>query len=153
MAINPKKQTLLNKSDFQKQQANKNKKRRLSAQQIKRQQELEQQHGQQGAQTEPPKKSLTTLIIVGVVALIAILFPKPQLITYQKLNMVTQSVYWPGLPGVKPVLFDSILQPIKASERNTLYLCQDVSKPATCQKYAILETHGFIAAVKHLTMN
>ncbi|KZN62746.1 hypothetical protein N473_19160 [Pseudoalteromonas luteoviolacea CPMOR-1] len=153
MAINPKKQTLLNKSDFQKQQANKNKKRRLSAQQIRRQQEIAQQHGHQGAQTEPPKKSLTPLIIIGVIALIAILFPKPQLITYQKLNMVTQSVYWPGLPGIKPILFDSILQPIKASERSTLYLCQDVSKPSTCQKYAILENHGFIAALKHLIIN
>ncbi|MCF6438254.1 hypothetical protein L1077_02275 [Pseudoalteromonas luteoviolacea] len=151
MANNPKKQTLLNKSDFQKQQANKNKKRRLSAQQIKRQQELVQQHGHQGTQTEPPKK-LTTLITIGVIALIAILCPKPKLITYKKLNMVTQSVYWPGLPGVEPILFDSILQPIKASERSTLYLCQDVSKPDTCQKYAIIETQGFIAAMKHLVL-
>ncbi|KZN54164.1 hypothetical protein [Pseudoalteromonas luteoviolacea] len=153
MANNPKKQTLLNKSDFQKQQANKKKKRRLSEQQIKRQQELVQQHGHQGVETEPPKKNLTTLITIGVIALIAILFPKPKLITYKKLNMVTQSVYWPGLPGVEPILFDSILQPIKASERSTLYLCQDVSKPDTCQKYAIIETQGFIAAMKHLAFH
>ncbi|MDK2594550.1 hypothetical protein [Pseudoalteromonas obscura] len=153
MAINPKKQSLLNKSDFQKQQADKNKKRRLSAQQIKRQQQLEQQHRLQQQQVDPPKKGLTKLIIIGVFALTAILFPKPQLITYKKLSMVTQSVYWPGLPGVKPILFDSILQPIPALDRNTLYLCQDVSKPDTCQKYAIIETQGFIAALKHLIIN
>ncbi|KZN45607.1 hypothetical protein [Pseudoalteromonas luteoviolacea] len=150
MAINPKKQTLLNKSEFQKQQAAKKKKQRLSPQQKMRQQALQQQAATAEA---PTKQGAKKLIFIGILAVIAILIPKPQLITYKKLGLVAQSVYWPGLPGLKPVLFDSVLQPIPALDRDTLYLCQDVSSPDTCQKYAIIKKEGFIAAMKNLILN
>ncbi|OCQ19967.1 hypothetical protein A7985_18915 [Pseudoalteromonas luteoviolacea] len=153
MAINPKKQTLLNKSEFQKQQAAKKKKQRLSPQQKMRQQALQQQALQNAATEASPKPKAKKMIIIGILAVVAVLFPKPQLITYKKLGLVAQSVYWPGLPGVKPVLFDSILQPIPALDRDTLYLCQDVSNPDTCQKYAIIKKEGFIAAMKNLILD
>ncbi|KZN37692.1 hypothetical protein [Pseudoalteromonas luteoviolacea] len=153
MAINPKKQTLLNKSEFQKQQANKKKKQRLSPQQQMRQQALQQQNMQAATAEAPAKKGIKRLIFIGVLAIAVILFPKPQLITYKKLGLVAQSVYWPGLPGVKPILFDSVLQPVPALDRDTLYLCQDVSNPDTCQKYAIIKQEGFFAALKSLLMD
>ncbi|MCF2856347.1 hypothetical protein L1286_02605 [Pseudoalteromonas sp. SMS1] len=152
MAINPKKQTLLNKSEFQKQQANKKKKQQLSQQQM-RQQALQQQGIPAATSEAPPKKGIKGLIFLGVLALTLVLFPKPQLITYKKLGLVAQSVYWPGLPGVKPVLFDSALQPIPALDRDTLYLCQDISNPDTCQKYAIIKQEGFLSALKSLAMD
>ena len=104
------------------------------------------------AQDSKPKRR--TLIITSVVLVLGFLItPKPQLITYQKLGLVTQSVYWPGIFGYGANLFDSSLQPRADLERNTIYLCQDLKQPATCQKYRVTEKSGFFAAMKKLILD
>jgi hypothetical protein len=127
--------------------------KRLTPQQLQMQQQLLKQRQlmqQQGLQDEPKKPSLKKWITLVVILVIAVLFPKPQLIAYEKLGMVAESVYWPGLPGIDPVLFDSNLHPRPALERNTLYLCIDKNNPDSCQKYQIVAKQGFVAAVKKL---
>ncbi|OHU86768.1 MULTISPECIES: hypothetical protein [Pseudoalteromonas] len=106
-------------------------------------------------QNLPPssRKSPTKWIVLGVIMLIALVFPKPKLITYEKLGLVSQSVYWGGLPGIDPVLFDSNLHPRPALERDTLYLCADLNNPDSCQKYQIIEQNGFISALKKLILD
>ncbi|CAM4254370.1 hypothetical protein BIW53_13725 [Pseudoalteromonas byunsanensis] len=99
------------------------------------------------------RKSPTKWIVLGVIMLIVLLFPKPKLITYEKLGLVSQSVYWGGLPGIDPVLFDSHLHPRPALDRDTLYLCADLNNPDSCQKYQIIEQNGFISALKKLLLD
>jgi len=102
---------------------------------------------------ENKPKSRKLIISIIVIVLGFLITPKPQLITYQKLGLVTQSVYWPGLLGYGANLFDSSLQPRADLERNTIYLCQDLKQPATCQKYRITEKSGFFAAMKKLILD
>ncbi|KTF16302.1 hypothetical protein [Pseudoalteromonas sp. H105] len=104
------------------------------------------------AQDTKPK-SRTLIITLVVLVLGFLITPKPQLITYQKLGLVTQSVYWPGIFGYGANLFDSSLQPRADLERNTIYLCQDLTQPATCQKYRVTEKSGFFAAMKKLILD
>ncbi|RXF02216.1 hypothetical protein [Pseudoalteromonas sp. PS5] len=121
---------------------------RTSPQQVaalKAQQAAALQNQQSSLNEEKPKRK-AKWIILGVLLALFIVFPKPKLITYEKLGLVASSVYWPGLPGIDPVLFDSNLHPQPALERNTLYLCHDLKKPDTCQKYQIIKQEGFIAA-------
>ncbi|MBD1582534.1 hypothetical protein [Pseudoalteromonas sp. S16_S37] len=105
------------------------------------------------AQPANEKKPIGKWVALAVFTLVAFIFPKPKLITYEKLGLVSQSVYWDGLPGIDPVLFDSNLHPRPALERNTLYLCVDQNNPNTCQKYQILEQAGFISALKKLALD
>ncbi|MDB2356059.1 hypothetical protein N9V89_02390 [Pseudoalteromonas sp.] len=102
---------------------------------------------------ENKPKSRKLIITLIVIVLGFLITPKPQLITYQKLGLVTQSVYWPGLFGYGANLFDSSLQPRADLERNTIYLCQDLKQPATCQKYRVTEKSGFFAAMKKLILD
>ncbi|ALU42615.1 hypothetical protein [Pseudoalteromonas rubra] len=148
MAQRPKKQALLNQVDARSKNKRPKQKKRLSPQQQRalQQQQLQQQAQLAAAQQEEAKPNKTRWIITAVVLLLMIVFPKPKLITYEKLGLVAQSVYWPGLPGVDPVLFDSNLHIRPALEQNTLYLCQDERDPDSCQKYQIIEQQGFISA-------
>ncbi|MFY8325471.1 hypothetical protein [Pseudoalteromonas sp. ZZD1] len=103
--------------------------------------------------TQSKPKSRVLIITLVILLLIFLITPKPQLITYQKLGLVTQSVYWPGLFGYGANLFDSSLKPRADLERNTLYLCQNLKQPATCQKYRVTETKGFFAAMSKLILD
>ncbi|WP_440053621.1 hypothetical protein ACSLBF_11965 [Pseudoalteromonas sp. T1lg65] len=102
------------------------------------------------ASVESKPKSKVIWIVGTILVLVFVLFPKPQLITYEKLGLVAESVYWPGVPGVSPVLFDSHLHPQPALDKNTLYLCHNVKDPDTCQKYQIVKQQGTFAAVMRL---
>ncbi|CAH9064766.1 hypothetical protein PSECIP111854_03532 [Pseudoalteromonas sp. CIP111854] len=99
------------------------------------------------------KKSNGKWLALAIFALLILIFPKPKLITYEKLGLVSQSVYWDGLPGINPVLFDSHLHPRPALERNTLYLCANLNDPNTCQRYKILEQSGVFFALKKLIID
>ena len=99
------------------------------------------------------KKSRTGLIAVAIVIAVILIIPKPQLLTYEKLGLVTQSVYWPGLFGHGAMLFDSHLQPNADLSRNSLYLCQNNKQPDTCQKYRITEQGGFFSALNKLILD
>lgn len=99
------------------------------------------------------KKSLAKWYVLALVILILLFMPKPTLITYEKLGMVTSSVYWPGFFNYGAMLFDSSLEPVADLNRGTLYLCQDTSMPTTCHKYNITQQHGFFPALKKLIID
>ncbi|WP_046006686.1 hypothetical protein [Pseudoalteromonas rubra] len=155
MAQKPKKQALLGQVDARSKKKQPRQKKRLSPQQQKalQQQQLQQQAQLAAAQQAQAKSGKTRWIVAAVILLLVILFPKPKLITYEKIGLVAQSVYWPGLPGVDPVLFDSNLHIRPALERNTLYLCQDERDPDSCQKYQIIKQQGFISALMALILD
>ena len=150
MAKPSKKQSLLGQTQPPKKKRPSNSKnRRPSPQQaaaIKAQQAAALQAQQAAMESEKPK-SKTKWLVAAVLAVVFILFPKPQLITYEKLGLVAESVYWPGLPGVSPMLFDSNLHAKSAMDRNTLYLCHDLQNPDSCQKYKVIKQQGFMAAM------
>ncbi|MCF2907894.1 hypothetical protein L1285_06095 [Pseudoalteromonas sp. DL2-H2.2] len=155
MAQKPKKQALLGQVDARSKKKQPRQKKRLSPQQQKalQQQQLQQQAQLAAAQQAQAKSGKTRWIVAAVILLLVILFPKPKLITYEKIGLVAQSVYWPGLPGVDPVLFDSNLYIRPALERNMLYLCQDERDPDSCQKYQIIKQQGFISALMALILD
>ncbi len=99
------------------------------------------------------KKTNARWYTLIVIVLIILITPKPVLITYEKLGMVSQSVFWPGVFGYGANVFDSTLSPRANLGRNVIYLCQDKHKPDTCQKYRITENSGFIAALKKLFLD
>ncbi|MBD55267.1 hypothetical protein [uncultured Pseudoalteromonas sp.] len=126
--------------------------------QAKRQRPVNQQQARaQVAQQSIPeielKKSKTRWYTLAAVVLILLITPKPILITYEKLGMVSQSVFWPGIFGYGANLFDSTLSPRADLSRNVIYLCQDKRKPDTCQKYRVTDKSGFFAAMKKLTID
>ncbi|TMP46124.1 hypothetical protein CWB96_05585 [Pseudoalteromonas citrea] len=96
---------------------------------------------------EEKSSSKAKWLIMGILVIFIIAFPKPKLLTYEKLGLVAQSIYWPGLPGVDPVLLDSTLYPQPALDRNTLYLCADRADPKTCHKYQIIEQKGIFSVI------
>ncbi|CAM3587381.1 MULTISPECIES: hypothetical protein [Pseudoalteromonas] len=153
MAKPSKKQSLLGQvQSNQKKRTSTTKNRRPSPQQIaamKAQQTAQAQQAQTATDNDRPKGK-GKWITLAVIGILFVVLPKPQLITYEKLGLVASSVYWPGLPGIDPVLFDSNLHPKPALERNTLYLCHDLKNPDTCQKYQIIKQEGFIAAMMEL---
>ena len=99
------------------------------------------------------KKSKARWYTLAAVVLILLITPKPILITYEKLGMVSQSVFWQGIFGYGANLFDSTLSPRADLSRNVIYLCQDKRKPDTCQKYRVTDKSGFFAAMKKLTID
>ncbi|WP_462154148.1 hypothetical protein [Pseudoalteromonas piscicida] len=153
MAKPSKKQSLLGQvQSNQKKRTSTTKNRRPSPQQIaamKAQQTAQAQQAQTATDNNRPKGK-GKWIALAVIGILFVVLPKPQLITYEKLGLVASSIYWPGLPGIDPVLFDSNLHPKPALERNTLYLCHDLKNPDTCQKYQIIKQEGFIAAMMEL---
>ncbi len=92
-------------------------------------------------------------LALAVVTLLMILFPKPKLLTYQKLDIVSQSIYWPGGLGLEPKLMDSNLHPMFNPAQNRLYLCLDKKRPETCQQYQVIAEEGFFAVLFSLFAN
>ena len=150
MSNQSKKQSLLGQIQPQKKKRPSNQKKKRPSPQQQRA-ALAQAQAQQSVSEKP--KGIKRWITLGIIALIFIVFPKPQLITYEKVGVVATSVYWSGLPGVAPIIFDSSLHPRPALDRNTLYLCVDKQNPDTCQKYQIIKKEGFISAIKKLFLN
>lgn len=149
MSNNQKKQSLLGKTPQRRKPTTASKKKGTS-QLPSSIQSVDEQQITIGANN---KKTKAKLIITGVILLIAVSVPKPQLITYEKLGLVTQSVYWPGMFGYGATLFDSSLQPQADLTQNSLYLCRNMKQPDSCQKYRITENAGFFAALKKLMMD
>ncbi|TMP79309.1 hypothetical protein CWB73_14440 [Pseudoalteromonas phenolica] len=153
MSNQSKKQSLLGQvNPQQKKRQSSQKKKRLSPQQ-QRAAIAQAQLAQTQLNNPPKQKGIKRWITLSVIALLIIVFPKPQLITYEKLGVVATSVYWSALPGLDPVIFDSSLHPRPALDKNTLYLCMNKLDPDTCQKYQIIKKEGFFSALKALISN
>ncbi|GAA60007.1 hypothetical protein P20652_1871 [Pseudoalteromonas sp. BSi20652] len=92
------------------------------------------------------KKGL--FIALSIVAVIILIFPKPTLLTYKKLGMVSESIYWPGVFGYGATIIDSNLHPQLDAKGKSLYLCGDLQIPQSCQKYQIIANDGLFPAIR-----
>jgi hypothetical protein len=90
------------------------------------------------------KKGL--LITIAIIMLGILITPKPTLLSYKKLGLVSESIYWPGVFGYGSTLFDSNLYPKLDSRGKSLYLCANKEQPKSCQKYLIVEDKGIVGA-------
>lgn len=81
--------------------------------------------------------------------LVLLVLPKPTLLTYEKLNIVSKSIYWGGLFGVGEQMFDSHLAPHYDTDQHILYLCHQSEQEQTCNEYQVIDDAGPIAALQH----
>ncbi|CAM4322235.1 hypothetical protein [Pseudoalteromonas ostreae] len=146
MSNNIKKQSLLGKTPQRKKPTTTNKRKAPTQTNVAQTQTA-------SSELAETKKNRTGLIVAGVIVFAILIIPKPQLLTYEKSGLVTQSVYWPGLFGYGAMLFDSNLQPNADLARNSLYLCQNNKQPDTCQKYRVTEQAGFFSALQKLILD
>ncbi|MBE0421812.1 hypothetical protein ACTXIM_14955 [Pseudoalteromonas nigrifaciens] len=144
MSTNTKKQSLLGKSS-RSTKTTKNKQNRSTATKpnnIK-------QSANTSANNKAAQKSKSSLLTtLGLLLFIIIIIPKPTLLSYHKLGMLSNSIYWPGVFGYGATLLDSNLQPQLDSKRKALYLCTDTVNSKSCQKYKVIADNGIIAAIK-----
>lgn len=140
MSTNTKKQSLLGKSS-RSTKTTKNKQNRSTT--------TKPNNIKQSANNKAAKKSKSGLLItLGLLLFIIIIIPKPTLLSYHKLGMVSNSIYWPGVFGYGARLLDSNLQPQLDSKRKVLYLCTDTVNSNSCQKYKVIADNGVVAAIK-----
>tara|TARA_R110000822_G_scaffold49435_5_gene129546 strand:- start:5741 stop:6253 length:513 start_codon:yes stop_codon:yes gene_type:complete len=144
MSTNTKKQSLLGKAP-RSTKTTKNKQNRSTTTKpnnIK-------QSANTSANNKAAQKSKSSLLTtLGLLLFIIIIIPKPTLLSYHKLGMVSNSIYWPGVFGYGATLLDSNLQPQLDSKRKALYLCTDTVNSKSCQKYKVIADNGIIAAIK-----
>tara|TARA_R110000823_G_scaffold104471_7_gene222427 strand:+ start:1738 stop:2250 length:513 start_codon:yes stop_codon:yes gene_type:complete len=144
MSTNTKKQSLLGKAP-RSTKTTKNKQNRSTATKpnnIK-------QSANTSANNKAAQKSKSSLLTtLGLLLFIIIIIPKPTLLSYHKLGMVSNSIYWPGVFGYGATLLDSNLQPQLDSKRKALYLCTNTVNSKSCQKYKVIADNGIIAAIK-----
>lgn len=114
---------------------------------------------QNAAQVQPKKEQITTVekksshakyFLLGFIVLAGLIIPKPNLIKYQKLGVVTESIYWPGFIGIEAKLFDSNLTVSGDIDSGALYFCDQLNTEIGCQKYHIIEQKGLFGALQHL---
>ncbi|MFY8273098.1 hypothetical protein AAEU32_03090 [Pseudoalteromonas sp. SSDWG2] len=140
---------LLSKAPVRKQAQRPEKKKHEPAQDTVAQ-PTQSQHSDVQPQTTGKSSSAKLMLYIFIcITLVFLFIPKPQLITYEKLGMVSTSVYLPELLG-GPSLVDSSLHVQSIIEGDSLYLCQDITQANTCQKYQIVKQDGFISALSHL---
>lgn len=92
-----------------------------------------------------PKKGLW--LSLAFIALAALIIPKPQLISYQKLNVVGTSIYWPGFLGLPATIFDSDLTLAGEIEQGKIFLCDNINQNVGCHKYQVVKQEGFISVI------
>lgn len=82
-------------------------------------------------------------LVGGAVLLVLILiFPKPQRITYEYANMVSQGTYWDGLFG-PGMLLDSNAKFVRLDEDTEhLHVCY-AKENDNCLRYKVIENSGF----------
>ena len=144
MSKTPKKQSLLGKTPARKKTIQKNKTQATS----QRQAQTNQHNIDAALNSQEPKAKKGLLITLAIIAVIIVAFPKPTLLTYKKLGMVSESIYWPGVFGYGATLIDSNLHPKFDDKRKSLYLCRDLQNPQSCQKYQVIADDGLISAIK-----
>lgn len=94
------------------------------------------------------RKILTLFFLLSLLAMLIV--PKPQLISYKKLNLVAHSIYLPGWFGRPGKFIDSSQRVIINKSLGLLYLCFPETLPREkCNRYQFIEQKGVIPAIKH----
>ncbi|MBQ4833074.1 hypothetical protein J8L70_07465 [Pseudoalteromonas sp. MMG010] len=145
MSKTSKKQTLLTSQPKKRKPAKNTNKLKPTNTQINGAKASEKKPGAPQKKTRSKKVGFTLL---ASCLLVLFIFPKPTLLSYQKLGMLSESIYWPGFFGYGSRLVDSHFHPQVDSDRKTLYLCSDKANPKSCQKYTIVADKGVVSALK-----
>ena len=152
MAIEIKRQQLLNKKP-------KGKKPQSETKPKQQPQKVPQQAQQKQTKTATVvnkssgvKKFFQLFFILFLIGLIII--PKPKLLVYQKLGLVTNSVYIPGWFGAPGKIIDSSQRIIIEENLGLVYLCYKKTQPKEhCNRYTFVEEKGMFAALMHYKDN
>lgn len=92
------------------------------------------------------------LILLPLVTLLVawIIIPMPQLITYERAQVVSKGVYWRGF-GESGQLMDARASYVKIDEStNHLHICYQFENVDSCQQYQILKSQGLFAVISYL---
>ncbi|MBN7822055.1 hypothetical protein KJY73_15370 [Bowmanella sp. Y26] len=82
--------------------------------------------------------------------LAATIIPMPQLITYERSNIVSKGIYWRGF-GEAGQLLDAHASFVKVDKAtNNLHVCHRFEHGEMCQHYRVIETQGLSAVIRHL---
>lgn len=91
-----------------------------------------------------------TQLFFAVLLVAAIIVPKPQLIVYKKLNLVSRSIYLPGWFGAPGKFLDSSQRVIINKPLNLIYLCFSIKQPKEqCNRYLFIEQKGMVPALNY----
>lgn len=97
-----------------------------------------------------PVIKVILLIALIVLLVTAVFIPMPELVTYERANVVSKGVYWRGL-GESGKLLDAKASFVKIDEdTGYLFVCHDLSSMNTCQQYRVIERQGPVVALSHL---
>ncbi len=110
------------------------------------------QTARSSAKAQPDAKSGGKFWLVVLISFVVLLvvFPKPELIVYRKMNIQASSIYWPGLFGRGEGLLDSNLQVSFDTGRNEMNLCFEAKSKTDCQTYTIDRRDGLVGVIGHL---
>jgi len=148
MSIKIKQQKLLKPEDLQKK-SNNNKK---SVKQVNTTQTKNTKSSIKVTNEETKKntKGITILSLICFLTLIYFIAPKPQLLTYEKMGITNQSIYWPGFYKFESFILDSNLKANANIQANNLFLCHKNIITLPCQKYRITDVQGPLAVMVFL---
>jgi hypothetical protein len=99
--------------------------------------------------TETKKPKMGLWVTLAVVAVVALITPKPRLITYEAKGHVTQSIYWPGFLFIEGKLFDSTLSVDEQQNGKVLYICDKQNQSIGCQKFKLVQEHNLIETISY----
>lgn len=97
-----------------------------------------------------PISKVILLLTMILLLMVAVIVPLPELVTYERANVVSKGVYWRGL-GESGRLLDARASFVKIDEdTGYLFVCHDMPSMHACQQYRIIERQGPIAVLSHL---
>ena len=95
-------------------------------------------------------QTLTGISLIFSLLLFFTLVPMPQLVTYERSNVVSKGVYWRGL-GESGMLLDANASFVKIDpDTQYLHVCYEFENGDSCQQYRVIETQGLVAVIRHL---
>ncbi|GGD66494.1 hypothetical protein [Lacimicrobium alkaliphilum] len=95
---------------------------------------------------------IKVLLLLFLMMLLAgvVFVPMPELVTYERANVISKGVYWRGF-GESGQLLDARASFVKVDEdTGYLFVCHDMPSVNACQQYRIIERQGPIAALSHI---
>ncbi|WP_111977821.1 hypothetical protein [Algibacillus agarilyticus] len=151
------KQKLLDQEAYNRQLAKKKKANAIAKQQATIQAKMAAIQAAEAAQNAPPvveKKPATPkqmLSIGGFILFLLIIVPYPKLIKYEKLKIVTESIYIPSFLGLtKGKILDSNGTVNIDNGGEWLYICNTIQTKQNCQRYLLVEKKGIFSVIGKL---
>ncbi|WP_143871304.1 hypothetical protein [Catenovulum sediminis] len=145
---NSQKQRLLDKQTYQKQLVQKKQQAAIERQQALIQQKLAQiQNAEQASYPQVKKKRNTKWYLMALLLIVAMFLPYPQVIVYEKLGVVAESIYIPSRFGSEDFMLDTNADVQIDNASRWLYLCTTLQNERQCNRFDIVEQRGFFSAI------